>query len=78
MKVFGHALRTCNAAGLVELSEVTFQASPNVLREVSVFLSQMADEMERSPEAFGHRHMQDEVRGWSDSVPERADVIVCC
>jgi hypothetical protein len=76
MKIFGRITRHCSADGLVELSEVTFVASPEALREIAVFLHKAADQMEQTGERFGHSHIQDEVEGWADYEPGRPDVIV--
>jgi hypothetical protein len=76
MKVFGRIARHCSEDGLVELSETTFVASPDVLRKIAAFLSRAADQMEQRGERFNHSHIQDEVEGWGDHEPEWADVIV--
>ena len=47
MKIFGYVQTHHEPEGLVELSEVTFQASPEVLREVAAFMFQAAKEMEQ-------------------------------
>src|SRR4051794_28032340 len=46
MNVFGYIKRRCNSEGLVELSQVTLQSSPDTLREIASFLLSAAAEME--------------------------------
>ena len=76
MNVFGYIKRRCNSEGLVELSQVTFQSSPDTLREIASFLLSAAAEMEAGGPTFDHRHIQDEVKGWRSRTPELPDVIV--
>jgi hypothetical protein len=76
MKIFGYVQTNHEPEGLVELSEVTFQASPAVLREVAAFMIQAAKEMEQLGSRFSHSHIQDATDGWRAEQPERADVIV--
>jgi hypothetical protein len=76
MKVFGYVQRQCNEHGLVELSEVTFQCSPERLRQIALFMQQAADEMETHGSGFGHLHIQDELENWNDTSPEPPDIVV--
>jgi hypothetical protein len=76
MKVFGHVKTLNHPESLVELSEVTFQASPESLRTVASFLVKAAEDLERKGASFGHRHIQDEAKGWFNIQPEPPDVIV--
>lgn len=76
MKIFGRVSANHDAEGLVTLSEVTFQASPDEVREVAAFLLRAADEMEQADGRFSHAHLQDAVPGWKEHRPRRPDVIV--
>ena len=76
MKIFGYVQTHHEPEGLVELSEVTFQASPEVLREVAAFMFQAAKEMEQQGPRFSHSHIQDAINSWRAKQPERADVVI--
>lgn len=55
---------------LAECSEVSIQASPEVLRELSSFLRNAADKLERSSGNIDHIHLQDETKSRSDEFPD--------
>lgn len=76
MKIFGRVSRQAGPEGLFELSEVTFQGTPALLRAVASFLAAAADELERNPATFGHRHIQDQIKDWISDSMESPDVIV--
>jgi hypothetical protein len=76
MKIFGYVQARHEPEGLVELSEVTFQASPEVLREVAAFMVQAAKEIEQQGSRFSHSHIQDAIKSWRVEHPERADVVI--
>ena len=42
----------------MELTEVTFAANPDLLREISQFFLQCADEIENSKEHWNHEHFR--------------------
>jgi hypothetical protein len=75
MKIFGRIEALHEEDGLAVLSEVTFEASPIELRRIAAFLHIQADEMAKSGDDYGHRHLQDDEREWfkKESLP---DVIV--
>jgi hypothetical protein len=54
MKLFGYAHLT--KVSLFELYEVTVAANPALLRELSVFLAECADSIEKRGGKFGHAH----------------------
>ena len=72
LQAFGYARGDDLAERLLELSDVTLVASPNVLRRISHHLLEAAAQMERDP-TFGHRHLRDTWPGWTEAD---ADVIV--
>ena len=76
--IYGYANKTINEFGLLEMREVSFSASPAVLREIAKFLDEMAAGMESSGElsVHWHRHIQDEIPGWRDRFPDN-DIVVC-
>lgn len=57
----------------IELSEVTFVASPAALRRIAQHLHEAAAALERHGPAFGHAHLQDAWDGWTSAD---VDVIV--
>jgi len=61
---------------LINLDEVSLQASPPILRKVAEFILTCADEMERS-EKWEHRHFSDFLReGSMKKEIEGLDLIV--
>ena len=68
----GHLESPSESSQPARLSEVTIQASPEVLREIAAFLTATASTME-SEGGIGHLHLRDQWRGWSD---EDGDLIV--
>ncbi len=71
IRAFGRVERTCDEEGLVQLSEVTFQVSPETLRRIAAFLQTAAADLEARGSDFGHRHFQSHEKDWSG-----CDVIV--
>ena len=74
--IYGYAARELDENGLLEMKEVTFAASADVLREVADFLTEMADLMEVGGfSECSHRHIGSVVKDWDDRFPGK-DVIV--
>ena len=73
LKAFGYSRDNLASDELIELREVTFQGNADDLKVLASFLNEMAKELENGPKEFGHRHLQDELEGWSSQWP---DVIV--
>lgn len=74
MKTYGYpAGAPLNEEGLVELTEVSFQADAGTIRRIAKFLLKQADEMDATSNGFCHAHAQDEDRLWPEDWP---DVIV--
>ena len=71
IRAFGRVERTCDEEGLVQLSEVTFQVSPETLRRIASFLQDAAADLEVRGGDFGHRHFRSRQEDWSG-----CDVIV--
>jgi len=76
MKVFGYVEKQHNENGLVELSEITFQASPDTLREIASFLVVAAQKAEELGSRFDHFHIQQVHKDWHAKLPERPDIVV--
>lgn len=76
MRVFGYVKKRHGKQGLVELSEITIQATPDRLREVATFLIESARGMDEHHERFGHSHIQDALKNWRADDPKRMDIIV--
>ena len=73
---YGYSKKQLNEYGLQDLREVTFSASPDVLRQIADFLNESASMMEEGWfDKCSHRHIQDEVKDWDKRFPER-DIIV--
>ena len=73
MKIYGYQNIEVEDPTILELSEISLCASPTKLREIAVFLQNMADEMEKD-DSFEHAHLQDNCEGWQINTP---DIIVC-
>ena len=74
--LYGYAVKELNEEGLLELREVRFAASPEVLREIARFLAQMAELMENGGFArCSHRHIGSVIHGWDKRFAGK-DVIV--
>ena len=74
--IYGYALREVNEYGLMELREITFSASPAVLRQIASFLAEAADLMDSGHfRICPHRHIENAIPGWDLAFPEK-DVVV--
>jgi len=76
VQAFGYAKdRWQDPDNPTELSEVTFVASPEILRCIARHLNEAADAIERhpGPREFDHVHLSSEWEGWSEGD---VDVIV--
>jgi hypothetical protein len=74
--IYGYAARTLNEHGLLELREVSFEASPAVLRELAQFLKTSADLLDAGTFRHTHLHIGSVIRDWDRRFPGK-DVIVC-
>ena len=72
MKVFGYKEKVLNEDELLQMSEVTFQASPKTLRAIAQFFNESADYLEKHDD-FDHAHLQDDWSEWQEKYP---DVII--
>jgi len=70
MKCYGYTKD--NQEALLSLSEVTFQASPNILKSLGEFLIKSANEIEKDSD-WEHKHFKD---FYSLSEGSLVDVIV--
>ncbi len=73
--IYGYATKKVNEYGLLDLREVTFVATPEVLRQISFFLSGMADLLEAGEFKITHRHIGGSISDWDARFPDK-DVIV--
>jgi hypothetical protein len=74
--IYGYSAKQVNEYGLMEMREVTFATSPEVLREIADFLNAMADLMEKGGfRNCSHRHIDNVVRNWRNRFPDK-DVVV--
>ena len=74
--IYGYALREVNEFGLIELRELTFSASPTVLRDIAAFLTEAANLMESGHfRNCSHRHIESAIPGWDITFPEK-DIVV--
>lgn len=73
--IYGYPSKELNEYGLVELKEVTFSASPKVLRQIGEFILDMANLMEKGEFTTSHYHIETFVQGWNKRFPNK-DVIV--
>ncbi|WP_425502919.1 Imm32 family immunity protein [Pseudomarimonas arenosa] len=69
MRVFGYPITTAPAEEISPegLAEITLCASPEELREMSLFLSACAEEMEIMGPSYGHVHLSDRHKRFEDS-----------
>ena len=75
LKAYCHSAETIESGSApIECHEVSFQASPTVLREIAAFLLRCADKFEENPtRGADHFHFLDEWKGKSETF---TDVIV--
>ncbi len=67
MNFFGYSKSTNDE--LLELIEMTVQASPEKLRKLASFLNQCADDIE-SDEGWEHEHFSDYTSDFDESSPD--------
>ena len=70
MMLFGYSKK--DAESLIELSEITLLASPEMLREISSFLNLCADEIQSKGDDWEHEHFETE----SSCAAEIPNIIV--
>jgi hypothetical protein len=64
-------LNVGSSDGPLECSEITLQASPDILRKIAEFLVLSAEKIEDSKDAEGiHFHLRDEWKEWSQEFPD--------
>ena len=76
--IYGYYGKKVNVSNLLEMKEITFSMSPEMLRVASMFLKNMADMMDNGGfENCSHRHITSEMDDWSatcDIIVTRAEV----
>lgn len=74
--IYGYVLTTVNEYDLCEMKEITFAASPDVLREIAGFLENMAGLMESGGfDNCSHIHIGNAIADWDRRFPNK-DIIV--
>jgi len=73
MKAYGHIVKEIDRTGLCELKDVSFKASPNVLRSMAALFLKGADLMDKNGKKFEGLHLKDSWKQWRDDYP---DVII--
>jgi hypothetical protein len=64
-------LREGSSEGPLECSEISLQATPDILRQVAAFLVESAEKIEASKDGGQiHFHLQDEWKKWSQEFPD--------
>ncbi|OGV59047.1 MAG: hypothetical protein A2283_03650 [Lentisphaerae bacterium RIFOXYA12_FULL_48_11] len=58
MKIFGY-VKNSNDEKIVEMEEITIQASPADLKKVAKFILKSAELMSEHGDDFGHEHFKD-------------------
>ena len=59
MKIYGYQEADVENDGLLQLEEITIQASPVTLKQIAQFLIDSANAMDAHGEKFGHEHFND-------------------
>ncbi|MDD5195176.1 MAG: hypothetical protein PHQ96_05870 [Candidatus Omnitrophica bacterium] len=67
MRAFGYQI---NKEDLLELSEATFEGTPEEIKTIGEFLIKVSETMKQ--DNFGHEHLRDNVKDWK----EKTDVVV--
>jgi hypothetical protein len=69
LKIYGYAVgeREDQPPQPSELAEVTINASPDELREMSKFLADCASEMDRLGRTYDHVHLSDRIKAFRSS-----------
>ena len=70
MKIYGYKEADTEIDGLLKLRDIGISASPDTLRAVANFINDAADELEKMGDDFGHLHLMDEWKGWSENVTD--------
>lgn len=74
--IYGYGLKPINEFGLLEMKEITFAASPTVLRQIAQFLEEMAQKMDEGFfERCSHAHIKSIIEGWDKCFPNK-DIVV--
>ena len=74
--IYGYAAKKVDEYGLLEMKEVTIEASAQVLREMAQFLAEMADLMDAGGfSRCSHRHIGSVIKDWDKRFPGK-DLIV--
>jgi len=68
VRVFGYARK--DEEELLEMKEVTFQATPEKLRILAGFFEKFANEIENGISGKAHSHVKYECPEWNGSYPD--------
>lgn len=74
--IYGYSNKKVNEYGLLEMKEITFSVSPEVLRKIGFFLNEVADSMESDLfQKSSHSHICNMIPNWNELCPDK-DIIV--
>ena len=75
--IHGYAETNEREKGPLEMREVTFSASPDILRQIAKFFSEMADLMEQGGfSKTSHKHIGSVIPNWDKRFPKREIIIM--
>lgn len=75
--LYGYSSRTVNEEyGLLEMREITFDASPTNLRKIARFLEKMADVIETGQAKSSHAHINSVIDSWDREHPNKGIVVI--
>ncbi len=75
--IYGYAMKKLGEDGLLEMKEITFEASADTLREIALFLTEMARFMERGGFVnCSHRHIGNTIANWDKRFPHKDIVVI--
>ncbi len=74
MRIFGYDKNSVEDDNLLELEEITIQASPAKLKQIAKFILSVADTMNQYGNNFGHEHLKDFLKEFGDS--DGPDIII--
>ena len=70
MKIFGYKKTDTEIDGLMEMSDISFSASPETLRAIANFINEAANDLQDMGNEFGHVHLMDEWPDWQEGEPD--------
>jgi len=74
--LYGYSSRTVNEYGLLEMREISFDASPSDLRKIANFLEKMADVIDTGQAMSSHAHINNVIDSWDREHPNKDIVVI--